>query len=136
MLHFENKRREAEKRDDSYDDVYITQELADGTKTEKRVDRVRCDFFHYFAFLMRPARHSLILPISKTEISVTSCDSLFGVLYNICTNAIINQQHLTARLSDSPVVSSSGKPHTIPKQFSWFSWIWKFLWWIYIVFRS
>jgi ACS family allantoate permease-like MFS transporter len=44
MLHFENKRREAEKRDDSYDDVYVTQELADGTKTEKRVDRVRCDF--------------------------------------------------------------------------------------------
>ena len=43
MLQSENKRRDAEKRDDSYDDVYLTQELADGTKTEKRVDKVRCD---------------------------------------------------------------------------------------------
>lgn len=51
MLHFENKRREAEKRDDSYDDVYVTQELADGTKTEKRVDRVRCDFPTILLFL-------------------------------------------------------------------------------------
>ena len=51
MLHFENKRREAEKRDDSYDDVYVTQELADGTKTEKRVDRVRCNFSTILLFL-------------------------------------------------------------------------------------
>ena len=44
MLHSENKRREAEKKDDSYDDVYITQELPDGSKTEKRVDKVCCLF--------------------------------------------------------------------------------------------
>ena len=42
MLHSENKRRETDKRDDSYDDVYITRELPDGIKTEKRVDRVCC----------------------------------------------------------------------------------------------
>lgn len=40
MLQSENRRRDAEKRDDSYDDVYLTQELSDGTKAEKRVDRV------------------------------------------------------------------------------------------------
>ncbi len=40
MLQAENKRRDAEQRDDSYDDVYIKEELADGTKTEKHVDRV------------------------------------------------------------------------------------------------
>ncbi|KIM48751.1 hypothetical protein M413DRAFT_437931 [Hebeloma cylindrosporum] len=43
MLDSENKRRDAEKRDDSYDDVYIREELADGTKTEKRVDRAFLD---------------------------------------------------------------------------------------------
>jgi hypothetical protein len=43
MLHSENKRRETEKKDDSYDDIYITQELPDGTKTEKRVDRAFLD---------------------------------------------------------------------------------------------
>ncbi|KAF8969716.1 major facilitator superfamily domain-containing protein [Flammula alnicola] len=40
MLQSENKRRDAEQRDDTYDDVYLKQELADGTNTEKRVDRV------------------------------------------------------------------------------------------------
>lgn len=82
MLHSENKRREAEKRDDSYDDVYLTQESADGTKTEKRVDRVRCDLLLSYFFSYVPTRHSLILLISKIEISVTCCDwSLFrGVL--------------------------------------------------------
>lgn len=43
MLDRENKRRDAEKRDDSYDDVYLTQEYSDGTKTEKRVDRAFLD---------------------------------------------------------------------------------------------
>ncbi|KAF8954615.1 major facilitator superfamily domain-containing protein [Flammula alnicola] len=43
MLQSENKRRDAEQRDDTYDDVYLKQELADGTKTEKRVDRAFLD---------------------------------------------------------------------------------------------
>lgn len=40
MLVTDNKRRNAEKRDDTYDDVYITQALPDGTTVEKKVDRV------------------------------------------------------------------------------------------------
>ncbi|PPQ93270.1 hypothetical protein CVT25_015268 [Psilocybe cyanescens] len=43
MLHSENKRREAEKRDDSYDDVYFTEQLTDGTKKERKVDRAFLD---------------------------------------------------------------------------------------------
>ena len=52
MLDRENKRREAEKAEDSYDDVYLAQEKQDGTKAEKHVDRVGILFcqvpaFHY-----------------------------------------------------------------------------------------
>ncbi|KAF8912083.1 major facilitator superfamily domain-containing protein [Gymnopilus junonius] len=43
MLDRENKRRDAEKRDDSYDDVYLAQEKQDGTKAEKHVDRAFLD---------------------------------------------------------------------------------------------
>lgn len=44
MLSSENKRRNAAQRDDSYDDIYIKEELPDGTQAEKRVDRVRFIF--------------------------------------------------------------------------------------------
>ena len=40
MLRAENKRRDAEQRDDTFDNVYIKEELADGTKIEKYVDKV------------------------------------------------------------------------------------------------
>ncbi|KDR66872.1 hypothetical protein GALMADRAFT_232281 [Galerina marginata CBS 339.88] len=43
MLDRENKRRDGEQRDDSYDDVYLTQESTDGVMTEKRVDRTFLD---------------------------------------------------------------------------------------------
>jgi len=43
VLKRENTRRDAEQRDDSYDDVYITQRLSDGTTVEKRVDRAFLD---------------------------------------------------------------------------------------------
>ena len=41
MLHSENKRRDGEQRDETYDDVYITQETEDGIQSEKRIDKVR-----------------------------------------------------------------------------------------------
>ena len=41
MLAAENRRRDAEKRDDTFDDIYLSKELSDGSKEEKRVDRVR-----------------------------------------------------------------------------------------------
>ena len=41
LLQSENSRRDGEKRDETYDDVYITQETEDGIKSEKRVDKVR-----------------------------------------------------------------------------------------------
>lgn len=40
MLRSENKRRVAERRDDSYDEVYIKEELADGTINKRHVDKV------------------------------------------------------------------------------------------------
>lgn len=43
MLARENQRREAEQGDKKFDGVYIAQELADGRKVEKRVDRVFLD---------------------------------------------------------------------------------------------
>lgn len=44
MLALENKRRDAEQRDETYDDVYIKTKLDDGTMVEKHVDRVRLPF--------------------------------------------------------------------------------------------
>jgi hypothetical protein len=43
MLASENRRRETEERDERHDVVYITQELPDGTRLEKRVDRAFLD---------------------------------------------------------------------------------------------
>ncbi|KAJ3517410.1 hypothetical protein NLJ89_g522 [Agrocybe chaxingu] len=43
MLASENKNRDAEKRDDTYDDVYITEVTTDGKTIEKRVDRAFLD---------------------------------------------------------------------------------------------
>jgi hypothetical protein len=43
MLARENKRRENQPRDERYDAVFIDQELADGTRVEKRVDKVFLD---------------------------------------------------------------------------------------------
>lgn len=37
----ENKKRDEEKRDYTYDDVYIKKELPDGTTIEAKVDKVR-----------------------------------------------------------------------------------------------
>jgi hypothetical protein len=46
MLAMENKRRDSENRDETYDNVYITHVNADGTTEEKKVDKVRlCDCF-------------------------------------------------------------------------------------------
>ena len=41
LLQRENKRRDAEPVDDKYDEVYIEVVLPDGTRTERRVDKVR-----------------------------------------------------------------------------------------------
>ncbi|OJT11345.1 hypothetical protein TRAPUB_12145 [Trametes pubescens] len=43
LLQRENKKRDAEPRDDTYDDVYIEVVLPDGTRTEKRVDKEYLD---------------------------------------------------------------------------------------------
>lgn len=43
MLASENKRRDAEQRDEKYDEVYVTQ-VRDGITVEKKVDRVRYAF--------------------------------------------------------------------------------------------
>ena len=43
MLSSENKRRDGEQRDETYDDVYFTQESEDGIKSEKHVDKVWMD---------------------------------------------------------------------------------------------
>jgi hypothetical protein len=46
MLASENRRRDAEQRDDKYDEVFVTQ-VRDGTTVEKKVDRVRlCIHWH------------------------------------------------------------------------------------------
>jgi len=43
MLASENQRRATEQRDERYDVVYIAQELPDGTRLEKRVDKAFLD---------------------------------------------------------------------------------------------
>ncbi|KAF8197567.1 major facilitator superfamily domain-containing protein [Pholiota molesta] len=43
MLRSENKRRDTERRDDSYDEVYIKEELADGTINKRHVDKAFLD---------------------------------------------------------------------------------------------
>ncbi len=42
LLARENRKRDAEPVDDKYDDLYIEVVLPDGTRTERRVDKVRC----------------------------------------------------------------------------------------------
>lgn len=41
MLHSENKRRDGEQRDETYDDVYLKQETKEGILSEKHIDKVR-----------------------------------------------------------------------------------------------
>ena len=41
MLNFENKRRDDEQRDETYDHVYLTQETKDGIQFDKHIDKVR-----------------------------------------------------------------------------------------------
>ncbi|KJA18418.1 hypothetical protein HYPSUDRAFT_218219 [Hypholoma sublateritium FD-334 SS-4] len=43
LLSAENKRRNAEQRDDTYDDVYIKEQLPDGTIVDKHVDKAFLD---------------------------------------------------------------------------------------------
>jgi hypothetical protein len=43
MLAAENKRRDAQPYDDTYDNIYIVETDADGRATEKKVDKV-CSF--------------------------------------------------------------------------------------------
>ncbi len=43
MLASENKRRDTEKKNDKFDEIYIPQELPDGSMIEKRVDRAFLD---------------------------------------------------------------------------------------------
>lgn len=50
MLHSENKRREGEQRDETYDEVYLTQETKDGVQSEKRIDKVRITVFTVLIF--------------------------------------------------------------------------------------
>jgi hypothetical protein len=40
ILSTENKRRDREPRDDTYDNVYVTKVLPDGRKVEVKVDKV------------------------------------------------------------------------------------------------
>ena len=41
LLARENRKRDAEPADDKYDDLYIEVVLPDGTRTQRRVDKVR-----------------------------------------------------------------------------------------------
>lgn len=44
MLNKENKRRDAEEHDSTYDNVFVEEKLADGTVEIKKVDKVRMSF--------------------------------------------------------------------------------------------
>ena len=52
MLYSENKRRDGEQRDETYDDVYITQETKDGIQSEKRIDKVRITVINVLKILV------------------------------------------------------------------------------------
>ena len=58
MLVFENKRRNVGQRDETYDSVYLTHVGADGTRTEKKVDRVCARFRRSLLVLNMPHRPS------------------------------------------------------------------------------
>ena len=66
MLYFENKRRDGEQRDETYDDVYLTQETKDGIQFDKRIDKVRITV-HFLKNLVIATNHTI-----KTRLSLTS----------------------------------------------------------------
>lgn len=79
MLAAENKRRDAEPYDDTYDDVYIVTVDADGKSTEKKVDKVSTwrflqltRIYYYVAVIFRPDR--------QAEQSISICTVIGGVL--------------------------------------------------------
>ena len=75
MLYFENKRRDGEQRDETYDDVYLTQETKDGIQFDKRIDKVGITvitvLFKRNLTNYTITRLSSTSPIFRTVISVT-----------------------------------------------------------------
>ena len=79
MLVHENKKRDAEPHDDTYDDVVVVKEGEDGKKVEQRVDKVSPFLRHDEKpeLINSLRRLSWILQMFRTEISATFCDPWF-----------------------------------------------------------
>jgi hypothetical protein len=67
MLHSENKRRDGEQRDETYDDVYLTQKTEDGIQSEKRIDKVQIPVITVLKTLVIATNYAI-----KTRLSSTS----------------------------------------------------------------
>lgn len=102
ILWRENKRRDAEPVDDTYDDVYVEVITADGKRMEKKVSKV-CSFLVHCCYYGSSGadkwdRNSWISQTSRTGTSVMSCravydrevmltmmtESRFGWMYHRC----------------------------------------------------
>ena len=76
MLHSENKRRDGEQRDETYDDVYLMQETEDGIQSKIRIDKV-CTVLQILVIATNYAiktRLSSTSRIFRTVISATHYD--------------------------------------------------------------
>lgn len=82
----ENKRRDAEPVDETYDDVYIEVVNADGKRVEKKVSKVRLrtrGSLFIRLLIVSSHRNSWTLPISRTVTSDT-CSRLSASLASLC----------------------------------------------------
>lgn len=90
----ENKRRDAEPVDETYDDVYIEVILPDGKRVERKVSKVTaCQFSHiYLNSYMLFVRNSWTSRMYRIAISATFCDKYYELtsLYynNGCLGAL------------------------------------------------
>ena len=86
MLHSENKRRDGEQRDETYDNVYLMQEADDGIQSEKRIDKVWITvIIPYLKILVIVTNYAIKTRLSSTSrifrtvISATRCKLIYDL---------------------------------------------------------
>jgi len=58
----ENKRRDAETRDTTYDDVYIERENSDGKIERMRIDKVYVNYSHALVMMLKHRKSGIFGP--------------------------------------------------------------------------
>ena len=102
LLARENRLRDAEPVDETYDDVYIEVVTPEGKRVEKKVSKVgfhlcRCVYGQWLMLRCALGRNSWTLRIGRTGISVTCCNYHFRVWVGL-TSLYVEGQYCTSRV--------------------------------------